>query len=177
MHKDSKLQSRLIHAIENQIDAETITALLEEGAVANDAGVMRAFEQRPDDAPEAWVASVASIPKFAAARWLRRETDQAAFDLMGCLEQNKVEGVAAALDVMLAAGDDANMDMCGLSMLALAVTCRCDKAIIELLLNDGAADVSDFSRDAIYELNKIKPSVWKRDVEHLFRISMGKKSP
>lgn len=174
MLNDSQLQRQLIQAVRDQADVETIKKLLAQGAIANDAEVMQAFEELVHSATEVWANSVASLPEFAEALSFRMAADQAAFDLMESIEQNDVEGVSQALDEMLAAGDDANVDMGDGSMLALAVTHRSDIAIIELLLDVGAADLSDFSRDAIEALKKVEAGAWKTEVERLFGVRVSK---
>lgn len=174
MFNDSQLQLQLIQAVRDQADVETIKKLLAQGANANDAEVMQVFEELADSATEAWTSAVSSLPGFAEALSIRKAADQAAFDLMESIEQNDVEGVSQALDDMRAAGDDANVDMGGGSMLALAVTHRSDMAIIELLLDVGYADLNDFSRDAIEALEKIEAGTWKTEVERLFGVQVGK---
>ncbi|MBB5356832.1 hypothetical protein HDE76_000014 [Rhodanobacter sp. ANJX3] len=174
MPNDSALQHQLVQAIQDQTDVETIKELLVRGATANDVEVMQAFEELFDSAAEAWVHAVSALPEFAETWSLREAADQAAFDLMECIEQSDVEGVSQALDDMRAAGHDANVDMGECSMLALAVKYRSDVAIIELLLDAGAADVNDFSHDAIEALEKVEAGSWKTAVERLFRARASK---
>lgn len=174
MLNDSRLQRQLVQAIQDQADTETIKKLLAQGATANDAEVMQAFEELANSATEVWANAVSSLPEFAEALSFRKAADQAAFDLMESIEQNDVEGVSQALDEMLAAGDDANVDMGDCSMLALAVTHRSDIAIIELLLDVGSADLNDFSRDAIEALEKVEAGTWKTEVERLFSVRVSK---
>lgn len=174
MPNDSQTQDTLVQAIEGRADVQLIRKLLASGAVANDAGVMQAFERLSDIAPKAWLDSVASLPEFAEALSLRKDADQAAFDLMESIEGNDFEGVSNALDDMAAAGDDADQDIGDGSMLALAVQRRCDIEIIELLLAKGGADPHDFSSDAIDELKEVEEGAWKTKVEKLFRSRISK---
>lgn len=163
------LQNKLVKAIEDHVSIGEITALLDGGGVANDVCVMQAIEEHASKAGEAWSQALFAIPQIAEAWRLRKIADQAAYDLVDSLEQNDLDGVAAALSEMAAADDDVNVDLGDGTMLAIAVQNRCDIGIIKALVDVGKADPKGFSSDAIEALDDVEDGRWKRDVQAIFQ--------
>jgi hypothetical protein len=170
------LQEQLIKAIESHADLDEITDILDRGGIANDVSVIQAVEEHADKAGKDWSMALFAIPQIAEAWRLREIADQAAYDLVESLEQNDLDGVKAALQEMVAAGDDANLDIGDGSMLAIAVQNQCDLNILRMLMDVGKADPTGFSRDAVEALGDVENSSWKRAIQTLFR-NAGVKLP
>jgi hypothetical protein len=166
---DEQLQDALIKAVEQHADISTIEQILAQGAVANDVRVMQAIEEHADKASQAWGVALFNIPVVADAWRLREAADQAALDLIECLEENDLDGVKDALEQMADAGDNADMDMGEGSLLAIAIQNQCDLKILDLLMGIGKADPTGFSNDAVEALEDVEEGPWKTKVEALFQ--------
>jgi len=163
------LQKQLVSAIERHADIHEIEILLKSGAVANDSSVMQAVEEHAVGMGQPWGEALFALPQVADAWRLREIADQAAYDLVDSLEQNDLDGVVAALKEMADAGDDANVDLGGGTMLGVAVQNQCDLKIIKVLISVGRADPLGFSSDAVEALDGVEDGPWKVGVQALFR--------
>jgi hypothetical protein len=103
----------------------------------------------------------------------REDADQAAFDAMDAIEHNDAVSLSEAIGIMKESGDTADTSIDDDSFLASAVRWRCGFDIFEILLSEGEADPTDFSKDAWDLLREQPDDAWRAHVEALFRYAAG----
>jgi hypothetical protein len=165
----TELSSALADALRAQAPIVQIQALIDEGEDPTHIEVIQALEdlQTAGARDHAWLNQVWTLPAIVNARRRRADADQAAFDLQSALEDDDLDGVRDALEIMADVGDGADLSIDEYTFLCVAIQNKCSLAIIELLVGLGGGDPHDGCEDAMEALEAMPSDAWKSSVTAL----------